>query len=58
MKNEIAIEDIAVLFTSEFVSMYKHKLAKPDWFMKMNYQRRRKVMDKVLDRIEQQYFHK
>lgn len=54
--NEIAIEDIAVLFASEFVKLNKHKLKNPAWFSKMNFQARRKVIEKTLDSLEQDIF--
>jgi len=60
---EIAIEDIATVFASEFVKEYKG-LLKPRGclrnsvlraeipFLKMNYARRRKLVEKFLDKME------
>lgn len=64
-KRSIAIEDIATVFVSEFVKLNKDRLQK-EWngafwefpeshhvpFLKMNYMRRRKLVEKVLDKIE------
>jgi hypothetical protein len=61
--NEIALEDIATLFVSEFVKNSKDyllPLQEQDWikgsnipFLKMSYNRRRKVVEKVLEKMEQ-----
>ncbi len=61
---EIAIEDIATVFVSEFVKEFKEYLEKQALyditmdtygtyipFLKMNYARRRKLVEKVLDKM-------
>ena len=54
----IAIEDIATIFASEFVkeTTYKHCYARVfrQDFIRMNYARRRKVVEKVLDNMEKE----
>lgn len=55
--NQIAIEDIATVFACEFTKYInknlKYGLYTPmDNFIKMNYARRRKVVEKVLDKME------
>lgn len=60
--NSIELEDIATIFASEFVKESKEYLMpsqEKDWiagknlpFLKMNYNRRRKIVEKVLDKIQ------
>ena len=54
--NQIAIEDIATLFASEFVKFTSYKRGSqrvmPKDFLKMNHGSRRKVIERVLDSIE------
>lgn len=62
MINSIELEDIATIFASEFVKESKEYLIpskqkdlvaeKNIPFLKMNYNRRRKIVEKVLDKIE------
>ena len=51
----IEIEDIATVFASEFVRLNRDYLRKrwydPIPFLKMNYSRRRKLVEKVLDKM-------
>ncbi len=58
--NKIAIEDIATVFISEFAKMfpdyfrYEKGLMSDDRrraFLKLNYMRRRKLVEKVLDKM-------
>lgn len=56
----IELEDIATLFASEFVKSSKAYLAHPMNFknipfLKMNYSRRRKIVEKVLDKLEKDF---
>ena len=54
--NKIELEDIAVIFATEFVKMtssrkrYNQRLSNLD-FLKMNFSRRKKLCSKVIDRI-------
>jgi len=55
--NQIAIEDIATVFASEFVKENQYLLERTPLnprskFMRMNYARRRKVIEKVIDKLE------
>jgi len=58
---EIALEDIATVFATEFVKQTtikefrnnrceKHRIMLDD-FLRMNFSRRRKIVEKVLDKI-------
>ena len=54
----IEIEDVATVFASEFVKYCnKHEVGRLDasctsrWFLKMNYNRRRKICENVLDKM-------
>jgi len=63
--NQIALEDIATVFASEFVKNSKDYLLpsrQQDWikghnipFLKMSYQKRRKVVESVLNKMENDY---
>jgi hypothetical protein len=60
--NSIAIEDLATLFATEFVKNSKEYLMPSqsiDWikarnipFLKMNYSKRRKIVENILEKIE------
>lgn len=66
--NEMAIEDIATVFASEFVKYAKEHLMpnqKDDWikarnipFLKMNYQKRKKIVESLLEKMVQFFKHK
>lgn len=64
---KIALEDIATVFASEFVKECRHKLIPENascccgdtWgftpFLKMSYARRRKLVEKVLDKLSNKH---
>ncbi len=58
---EIALEDIATLFVTEFIKTEQHKSlyrdSSPQWervpFLKMNFSKRRKIISKILDKMDE-----